>query len=109
MADSFEQVLESISRVPSAALSFTYRNNIISWLNMQWTMNVASPNRAAEEERAGYLRLVENVVINLVASEIEQHGEGREIAWVSNAERFVVKASLDAGESGIPKNAHGHD
>ena len=62
---------------------------------MQWTLTTASPNRGAKEEKADYVRLVENAVVNLVAAEA---GEAeRERAWVSAAENFVMRASQDAG------------
>ena len=90
------QALESFTRVPTAALSMVHRNNFISWLNNQWTLSTASPSTSAEEEKTTYVRLVEHVVISLVAAVTGQEETDR--PWVSAVERFVMKASDEAGD-----------
>jgi len=94
-----------MSHIPSASLSLTHRSNILNWLNMQWALTTAFPNRAAEEEKAAYERMVENLVINLVVAELcrdVKEDDGRERVWVTVAERFVGTACQDAGEPLAP-------
>lgn len=73
----------------------------MSWLNIQWASTSAFFNRGAEEEKAGYIRLAENVIVNLVAAESAREGgddKEWEIVWISAAERLISQASEDAGE-----------
>ena len=88
--------------LPSASTSLAYRNNLLTWLGMQWLLSNAQPNRVANEERKAYLRLAETVVINLAAAGSEKQGEEKEVreqSWVSAAERLVERACDDAGKS----------
>ncbi|RXK38093.1 hypothetical protein M231_04652 [Tremella mesenterica] len=62
------QAMESMTLIPIAAKSLIFRNGIIPWLSIQWTLGNGSSLRSIEEERSTFLRLVENLMINLIPS-----------------------------------------
>jgi hypothetical protein len=103
---------------------------MVIWLHTEWTMSTDKPNKAVEEEKATYLRIMENLVTVVVAADLAKRNEigsigsaaesvqldaadeketekgGKEArvarkGWVLDAERLIRTATAGAGKSKV--------